>query len=103
MRERLRELDALPHAFAVRANLFIRHVAQTDGLDRALCHLGRRSFLDAIQSYDLRLALAAGHSLLELVLFRTESDAEVRRRVFPDRLAEHRDAPFARLQLTRDQ
>ena len=87
--ERLGHLDALAHALAVGADLLVRGVGQLDHLERAGAPARaprRRS--TPFKPDQRRHPLEPGHAVVERVLLGAEADAEVERRVLPDRLAE---------------
>src|SRR5262249_30484194 len=56
-----------------------------------------------VQAHQAADPLQAGHPVVERVLLGAEADLEVDLRVAPDRLAEDRDRPLARLELTGDE
>src|SRR5262249_14739511 len=72
---------------------------------RAGAARGRDRFriAQSVQPHERGHPLEAGHALVEGILFGTEADAEVERRVAPDRFAEDGDAALARPELTGDQ
>ena len=99
----LRHLDALAQALAVGADLLAGRVGELDEIERAARH--GRGFLvaDSVEPNERRDPLEAGHPLVERILLGTEADAPIEARVLPDRLAEHRDSPLARLELAGDE
>src|SRR5690348_3031830 len=103
MRERLGQLDALSHPFAVCADLLVGGIRQIDDFGRASRGLARFCILDAIEADECDDPLESGHALVKGVLLRTEPDAEIQAGIPPDGLAEHRDRPFARRQLPGNQ
>ena len=81
VRERLRQLDALPHALAVGADLLVGGVDQVDQLERPLAPPSRGlALVDAVQPHERGHPFEPGHPLVERVLLRAEADAEVERR-----------------------
>ena len=95
VRESLRHLDALAHALAVCTDLLACGVGEVDRREGAVRHLGGPSFIDAVQPHERGHPLEACHPLVEGVLLGTEPEAEVKARILPDRLAEHRDLALA--------
>ena len=96
VRERLRQLHALPHALAVGADLLAGRVGQIDQLERAPRQRGRLLVADAVEPDERGHPFEPGHPLVERILLGTEADAEIQRRIAPDRLAEHRQRALAR-------
>ena len=86
--DRLRQLDALPHALAVGADSLVRRVDQVHLFERGLGGSSRRRVVEAVQPHERGDPLESGHALVEGVLLGAEPDPEVQRRVAPDRLAE---------------
>ena len=101
--DRLRELHALAHPFAVGADLLVRGVEEIDDSERAPRGLGRLGVAEAVEPDERADPLQPGHAVVERVLLGAESDLEKEMRVAPDRLAEDGDAAFARAKLTGDQ
>jgi len=97
--ERLRQLDALPHALAVGADLLVRGVHQIDALNRAFRRGIRVAVVEAVEAHQRGDPLEAGHALVKRVLLGTKPDPIVERRVSPDRLAQHANRALARLEL----
>ena len=102
VRDRLRELDPLAHAFAVGADLLVRRVRQVHHLEGAPSRRVRFGRRDTIQAHERAHPLEAGHPLVKRILFGTKPDPEVQRRILPDRLAQHFDLALARLELPGD-
>src|SRR5579862_2956794 len=102
VRQRLRHLDALAHAFAVGPDLLAGGVEQVDGFQGAPGAERRLPLLQSVQPHQRGNPLETGHALVERVLLGTEADAEIERGIAPDPLAEHRDVALAGLELTGD-
>src|SRR5262249_6042363 len=99
VRERLRELHALTHAFAVGADALGGDIEQVDGRERAFGRRARGPIVEPVEPYERRDPFEARHALVEGILFGTETDPEVAIRAPPDFFAEHAHAALARSQL----
>ena len=89
--DRLRQLDALPHALAVAADLPVRGVDQIDDLERPRGSRARIRRRQPIQAHQRLEPPPAGHPLVERILVGAEPDARVERGISPDRLSQHAD------------
>ena len=101
--DRLGELDALAHAFAVGADLLVRGLHQIDRGQRRARRLVGFLLAEAVQPHQRAHPFEPGHPVVERILLRAESDLEEEVRVAPDRFAEDLDDPLARLELAGNQ
>src|SRR6185437_12928906 len=81
VRERLRHLDALAHAFAVGTDLLVSGVEQIDGFERASCCRFGLSWLETVQGDERGDPPETSHPFVERVLLGTETDAVIERRI----------------------
>ena len=87
VRNRLRQLDALPHALAVGADLLPGHLGQIDQLDRAAPPSRvPRSSATPFRLDQRRDPFETGHPFVEGVLLGAEPETEIQRRIPPDRV-----------------
>src|SRR5688572_112588 len=73
----LRQLDPLPHAFAVGPDLLPRGVHEIHRFERARRRRLRLVLAESIQPHERRHPGQSGHAFVKRVLFRTEPDAAV--------------------------
>src|SRR4029453_6305325 len=101
--QRLRELDALAHALAVRTDLLACCVSKVDHFECSVRALRGRWLVEAIESEEGGAPLHPGHAVVEGVLLRAKANPKVETGVTPNRLAEYQPLPLARFELAGDE
>ena len=103
MRNRLRQLHALAHALAVRADALAGGLFQVHLLQRGIGGTGGVGVLVALQPKQRDEPFKAGHAVVKRILFGANAHAQINRGVAPDRRAEHAHRALVGFELPGDQ